>query len=99
MLLSRITRSAVTVALALVTALVLFAPPASAATTGKVRGAINNGNAPAVAVRVFTKDWRYLGKHKVADGIYSLNLAPGTYRLQFVDQRPAYNLKKFAPAD
>ena len=32
-----------------------------------------------------------------ATGSYSLSLKPGTYRLQFVDQRPAYDLDQVRP--
>jgi hypothetical protein len=88
------------VLLAVLASLLLAAPTASASSTGRARGAVYGGNGvPTMVVRWFSYDWTYLGSRTISNGIYSLNLAPGTYRLQFVDQRPAYDLKKYAPAD
>lgn len=76
----------------------LGAAPVQAAARGEVTGEIRPGGFP-VKMRWFDADWRYLGARKVTNGIYSLSLAPGTYYLQFTDERPAYNVDKFAPTD
>jgi hypothetical protein len=77
----------------------LVAGPAAAA-TGRVRGAIvGPGTTPKIEVTWFTTDWTYLGATKVKGGAYSLELPVGTYRLQFTDQRPAYDTDKYAPTD
>lgn len=72
------------------------------AVTSKVRGQVmgpRGTSAPRVRVSWFTKDWTYLGSRKATAGGYSLTLRPGTYRLQFTDLRPTYDLDRFAPAD
>jgi hypothetical protein len=94
-------RTPLVVALALAVSMVAFQAPAEAATTGKVRGGIYgvHGTTPKVVMQWFTKDWTYLGKRKQARGSYSLSLRPGTYWLQFVDQRPAYDVTKAAPTN
>lgn len=74
------------------------APAASAAAKGEVTGEIRPGGFP-VKMRWFDADWDFLGSRKVTNGIYSLSLPPGTYYLQFTDERPAYNVDKFAPTD
>ncbi|GAA5146285.1 hypothetical protein GCM10023340_16980 [Nocardioides marinquilinus] len=68
---------------------------------GRVRGEIRGPQpgAPKVKMAWFRADWTYLGAKKVYAGGYSLTLPPGTYHLQFTDQRPAYDTKKYAPAD
>jgi Carboxypeptidase regulatory-like domain len=104
MLSSARVRTALLAVLALVGSLLLLVAPsgsAEAATgSGTVRGAIyGRSGTPTVVMQWFTADWKYLGKRKVRNGVYSLRLQPGTYRLQFVDQRPAYDLTKYAPAD
>lgn len=70
------------------------------ATPGRVRGSVA---APAAARSVlltwFTADYRYLGKRTVRGGAYSLSLPAGSYRLQFTDTRPAYDIGKAAPVD
>lgn len=78
----------------------LTATPATAASSGRVRGAIiqANGAAPKVKLAYFTSDWGYLGARKVSGGAYSIALAPGTYYLQFTDLRPSYDVTKAAPA-
>ncbi|HEY0951676.1 carboxypeptidase-like regulatory domain-containing protein [Nocardioides sp.] len=44
--------------------------------------------------------WHYLGQRNLGrTNGYSMWLAPGTYHLQFVDQRPAYDVGKYAPTD
>lgn len=98
----RTSTAATTVLALLVSALLLAAPSSDAAgASGRVRGALYGADGtPAMLVRWFTRDWRdYLGTTRVRDGVYSLDLAPGTYRLQFVDLRPSYDLTKYAPAD
>jgi hypothetical protein len=95
--------------LALVASLLLVvaqADRADARVLGKVRGEIIGTSAsgtpsgdPTVKLLWFTKDWRYLGAQKAYGGAYSISLPPGTYRLQFVDQRPAYDTQKYAPTD
>ncbi|WP_435746247.1 MSCRAMM family protein [Nocardioides sp. SYSU DS0663] len=47
----------------------------------------------------FDEDWGYLGQRRLDGTIYSLSLPPGTYHLQFVDLRPAYDVTKYAPSD
>lgn len=85
--------------------LLLGAPsPAQAgpsARTYEVVGQITGPQAklPRISVRWFSKDWTYLGQKRLRGDIYSLRLAPGTYHLQFVDERPAYDVSKYAPSD
>ena len=102
----RIRRASVLLALvALVAALLLAVahptPASSAPSTGTVVGEITGPQAgtPRVKMLWFAKDWRYLGQRSVRNGIYSISLPPGTYHLQFVDQRPSYDLTKYAPGD
>ena len=85
-------------------ALAWTTPPADAAaagSTGVAYGTIKfpQNDKPGVKVLWFTKDWRYLGEGSANGGSYSLNLQPGTYHLQFVDQRPTYKTAKYAPTD
>ena len=44
-------------------------------------------------------DWNYIGQKAANGGGYSLSLPPGTYHLQFVDQRPSYDVTRYAPTD
>lgn len=77
-------------------------PMSARAERGRVRGEIlgPRGTAPPrVKVSWFTRDWEFLGTRKVYAGGYSLTLPAGTYRLQFVDQRPAYDTAKYRPVD
>lgn len=69
--------------------------------TGRVRGNIlgSDGSPSRATVAWFTADWQFIGRRRAAGGVYTLDLAPGTYWLQFTDQRPAYRLDKYAPAD
>lgn len=68
--------------------------------TTAVRGSIKAADeGVSYRVRWFDQDWTYVGERKVNGGIYSLDLAPGTYYLQFVDLRPAYVVEKYAPTD
>ena len=74
--------------------------PPTAERTTKVRGSIRAADKGVkYRVRWFTKDWTYIDERRVSGGIYSLSLQPGTYYLQFVDLRPAYNVRKYAPTD
>jgi len=89
---------------AVLTALVVpaLAVPSAEAATGRVRGAIigpRGDGAPTVKVSWFTTDWTFLGSRRARGGGYSLALAPGTYRLQFTDKRPAYDVEKYYPRD
>ncbi|QIG41800.1 carboxypeptidase regulatory-like domain-containing protein [Nocardioides anomalus] len=97
-------------ALALLTLLLALLAPAlvalgsapAEAATGRVRGTITGAHGdtnPKVKVSWFTEDWTYLGARKARGGGYSLVLEPGTYHLQFTDQRPAYDVEKYYPAD
>lgn len=82
--------------------LVAPTPAATAADRERVYGAINcpkMSGCPPMKVQWFDKDWRYLGSRKANGGSYVLSLAPGTYHLQFVDQRKAYDTDKYAPTD
>jgi hypothetical protein len=75
---------------------------AAAAATGRVRGAIvgqGQDVTPKIKLRWFDANWTYLGARKASGGGYSLQLAPGTYHLQFVDERPAYDVTKYYPQD
>lgn len=93
------------VVVSLLAALVATAPgPAAQAadSQGLVNGAIKfpQRDAPALKMLWFDRDWSYLGQRSLgkANG-YSLWLSPGTYHLQFVDQRPSYDVTKYAPTD
>lgn len=87
---------------ALVASAVLAVAPASSAGAasdqGIVRGDIIGKGASKVDVLWFDQSWNYLG-HKVTRDSYSLTLPAGTYRLQLVDQRPSYDVHKYAPTD
>lgn len=77
----------------------MSAAAAAAAQTGQVRGEIlqaGRGPVPKVKVLWFASDWTYLGARR-ATGAYSLTLPAGRYFLQFVDQRPAYDVAKSSP--
>lgn len=77
------------------------APAEAAARTYEVRGQVTGprDEVGRIKVRWFSRNWTYLGEKRVRNGIYTLSLAPGSYRLQFVDQRPSYDVTKYAPAD
>lgn len=79
-------------------AVTVTAPAADAAAKGEVTGEIRPGGFP-VKMRWFDADWDFLGSRRVSNGIYSISLPPGTYYLQFTDERPAYEVDKFAPTD
>lgn len=80
----------------------LGAPAQAANDEGLVNGSItcpHLAKCPGIKVQWFDKSWHYLGAKSANGGGYSLTLAPGTYHLQFVDKRPAYDTSKFAPTD
>ncbi len=98
--------SGVVLALVCLLAPVTDAPAASAASSavarGKVRGEIiqtKGSPAPKIKMQWFDANWKFLGARRVNGGVYSLSLPVGRYYLQFVDQRPAYDVTKSAPAD
>ncbi|GAW50738.1 MULTISPECIES: carboxypeptidase-like regulatory domain-containing protein [unclassified Nocardioides] len=74
----------------------------AAASAGRVRGYVlaPHGARPLLKVSWFTADWTYLGSRAVSrGGAYSLSLPAGTYRLQFADKRPSYDVTKLATTD
>ncbi|MFC7493382.1 MULTISPECIES: MSCRAMM family protein [unclassified Nocardioides] len=99
--------AALAVVALIASAIALVAPVGAVAAgsdTRPVAGFISfpgNGKAKAPKVRVlwFTRDWQYLGQKKANGGSYALNLVPGTYWLQFVDQTASYRTDKYAPTD
>ncbi|WP_167736515.1 carboxypeptidase regulatory-like domain-containing protein [Nocardioides sp. 1609] len=100
---SRSTRllSALLSVVVVVAALLLtpVAPSSAAPDTGRVRGEIlqvGPGPAPKVKVLWFASDWTYLGARRATGG-YSLTLPTGRYFLQFVDQKPNYDVTKNRP--
>ena len=97
-------RAALALVVVLVTALAGLAAPAQAATDqGLVNGSINCpklSKCPGIKLLWFDKDWTYIGQRKLGSPrSYSLTLPAGTYHLQFVDQRPSYDVSKYAPTD
>lgn len=51
-----------------------------------------------ITVRLFDDDFGYITDTTGKSGVYSFaSPGPGTYRLQFVDARPAYDTKSYAP--
>lgn len=89
----------VAVVLAVLAGLTLV-PPAQAASSGAY-GVIRfpQHDSPKVEVRWFHADWTYIDAAKTQGGSYSINLDPGTYHLQFVDQRETWDTRKYAPTD
>jgi len=90
--------------IALLGSLLLVAPSGAAEAAGSkgvATGVLRfpQGDQPRVQMLWFDKSWKYLGRKSAGAGSYALNLAPGTYHLQFVDQRQAYDIKKYAPTD
>lgn len=89
----------------LAAALVLVAPTSAVAgppEKGLVTGVLkfpDRGKKPPVRMRWFTESWDYLGEKKAGAGSYAINLVPGRYWLQFVDQRESFNIDKYAPTD
>ncbi|GAB6985107.1 MSCRAMM family protein [Nocardioides pyridinolyticus] len=89
---------------ALLAALLVTPGPAARAAVERERvyGAINcpgMSKCPSMKVLWFDQDWSYLGTRGAHGGGYALRLEPGTYHLQFIDQRPAWNTSKYAPTD
>ena len=100
----RLSRVVVAIVVALIASLVAVGATttsASAAETGKVRGAIYAGKGLADRIQVtwFDSDWHYIGKRKLSRGVYSLRLRTGTYWLQFTDLRPVYDVTRYAPTN
>lgn len=90
---------------ALLAALVATVPGQAAQAAddkGLVNGAIKfpQHDQPGLKMLWFDGDWTYVGQKALGrvDG-YSMWLEPGTYHLQFVDQRPSYDITKYAPTD
>jgi len=83
----------------LMSALVVSAAPAQAAApSGGVRGAIVGlGDSPA-DITWSSTDGTRSGTRRVTGGVYSLDLAPGTYNLTVSDRRPTYDVTKRAPS-
>jgi hypothetical protein len=97
-------RIAVALVVALLGALVATGvdAPAQAVDKQLVYGAINCpglSRCPGIKMLWFDADWSYVGQQRANGGGYSIRLAPGTYYLQFVDQRPAWDTSKYAPTD
>ncbi|GAA1926987.1 hypothetical protein GCM10009737_31050 [Nocardioides lentus] len=81
----------------LMSVFVTVAGPAQAAETGRVRGEVLGVGGAAVDVTWATTDGVRSGTARATGGVYSLSLAPGTYRLTFRDRRPSYDVAKLAP--
>lgn len=65
---------------------------------GSILDAETNRPISNITVRLFTDDFTYIKDTTGKSGIYSFTSpGPGTYRLQFVDARPAYDVKAYAP--
>jgi hypothetical protein len=65
---------------------------------GRVTDASDGSTIKSVRVSLFSADWTFLRRVKVgSNGVYQLPApAPGSYHLQFVDGRPAYDTKAYA---
>ncbi|WP_395690994.1 hypothetical protein [Nocardioides sp.] len=102
---ARSLRAALVLLTALLTVLVgvgVAAPAqAQAVTKQRVYGSLifPNHDAPHVKMMWFDSGWGYLGQGWANGGGYSVKLAPGTYHLQFIDQRASWDTKKYAPTD
>jgi hypothetical protein len=82
-------------------ALVGVSAPAEAAGAqvyGRVTDASTGSPVSTVKVLLFDANWSFIRRVKVkGNGIYQLvTPGPGSYHLQFVDGRPAYNTKAYA---
>lgn len=80
----------------------LSSPAVAANDKGLVNGSITCpklAKCPTIKMFWFDANWNYLGQKSANGGGYSLTLPPGTYHLQFFDQRPSYDVSKFAPTD
>ena len=80
-------------------AVTVAAPAAAAAENGQVVGEVLVPGNVKIKVRVFDTSWTFIRSEAVRNGIYSVSLPAGTYYLQFTDERPAYNVDKYAPTD
>lgn len=102
-------RAALLAVVALMAAMLVAVAPTGPASAGPtdtrpVAGYLNFpglGKRPAPNVKVlwFTADWDFIGQKNANGGSYALNLVPGTYWLQFVDQRPSWRTDKYAVTD
>lgn len=98
-----------TVLLAVVAVLAaLLVTPAPAAQAADDKGIVNGSiscpklnKCPGLTLLWFDSDWNYVGEKKLGKGArgYSVNLPADTYRLQLIDQRPSYDVSKYAPTD
>lgn len=86
------------VALLLSALVVTVAPAQAAAPTGGVRGAIVGLGDSAADITWTSTDGTRSGTRRATGGVYSLDLAPGTYRLTVNDRRPTYDVAKRAPS-
>lgn len=80
----------------------------STAVAATEKGIVNGGitcpkvsKCPSLSMLWFDANWNYINQRKLGAGArgYSLTLPVGTYHLQFVDQRPSYDVSKYAPTD
>lgn len=93
-------------ALGLLGTMLLVVGPTQTAGAATKKGLANGSivcpkrsDCPKITMLVFDAKWNYLTRKKANGGGYSIWLEPGVYRLQFVDQRPAYDVTKYAPTD
>jgi hypothetical protein len=99
------TRATVVAVLTLLGSLLLAVAPMGGADASSDKGVVTGvlkfpqKDHPKVQLLWFDKSWKFLGKKAAGGGSYAVNLAPGTYHLQFVDQRPSYQIEKYAPTD
>jgi len=105
MLPSTRTRAAAVAVLTLLGSLLLAVAPMGSADAAGDKGLANGSivfpqkDRPKVKMLWFDQNWKYLGSKSANGGGYSVWLDPGTYHLQFVDQRPSYRIEKYAPTD
>ena len=99
------TRTTVVAVLTLLGSLLLAVAPSGSADAATDKGVVTGvlkfpqKDRPKVQMLWFDRSWNYLGTKAAGGGSYALNLAPGVYHLQFVDQRPSYKIEKYAPTD
>lgn len=99
------TRAAVVAVVTLLGSMLLAVAPVGGAEAATDKGVVTGvlkfpqRDHPKVQMLWFDKNWKYLGRKAAGGGSYAINLDPGTYHLQFVDQRPAYDVTKYAPTD
>lgn len=102
--LARRTGAVLLVLVGLLASLVLTGVGPASAASGKAVGQVFGTQSGAMRIQMlwFDKDWHYLGKRTLdrsSAPIYTVSLQPGTYHLQFIDLRPAYDVTKYAPRD